>query len=159
VDLGTVRLPRLIGHSRAMDLLLTGLAVGAAEALAMGLVNRVVPDGSARAAAVGLAAELAALPQAFLRNDRLSPSSSGTCRSPRRRPTSSAAAWRRWPLARRPPVPDASPLVRAVAAARFPETGLLKLGSFPGPAGLSIAADACYGSAPSSHARHEGAVP
>jgi enoyl-CoA hydratase len=72
VDLGTVRLPRLIGHSRAMDLLLTGRAVGAAEALAMGLVNRVVPDGSARAAAVELAAELAALPQACLRNDRLS---------------------------------------------------------------------------------------
>jgi enoyl-CoA hydratase len=72
IDLGTVRLPRLIGHSRAMDLLLTGRAVGAAEALAMGLVNRVVPDGSARAAAVELAAELAALPQACLRNDRLS---------------------------------------------------------------------------------------
>jgi enoyl-CoA hydratase len=72
VDLGTVRLPRLIGHSRAMDLLLTGRAVGAAEALAMGLVNRVVPDGWARAAAVELAAELAALPQMCLRNDRLS---------------------------------------------------------------------------------------
>ena len=72
IDLGTVRLPRLIGHGRAMDLLLTGRAVGAAEALAMGLVNRVVPDGSARAAAVSLAAELAALPQTGLRHDRLS---------------------------------------------------------------------------------------
>jgi enoyl-CoA hydratase len=72
IDLGTVRLPRLIGHGRAMDLLLTGRAVGAAEALAMGLVNRVVPDGSARAAAVSLAAELAALPQTCLRHDRLS---------------------------------------------------------------------------------------
>jgi enoyl-CoA hydratase len=72
IDLGTVRLPRLIGHGRAMDLLLTGRTVGAAEALAMGLVNRVVPDGSARAAAVSLAAELAALPQTCLRHDRLS---------------------------------------------------------------------------------------
>jgi enoyl-CoA hydratase len=72
IDLGTIRLPRLIGHGRAMDLLLTGRAVGAAEALAMGLVNRVVPDGAARAAAVALAAELAALPQTCLRNDRLS---------------------------------------------------------------------------------------
>jgi enoyl-CoA hydratase len=72
MDLGTVRLPRLIGHGRAMDLLLTGRAVGAAEALAIGLVDRVVPDGSARSRAVELAGELAALPQACLRNDRLS---------------------------------------------------------------------------------------
>jgi enoyl-CoA hydratase len=72
VDLGTVRLPRLIGHGRAMDLLLTGRPVAAAEALAMGLVNRIVPDGSAREAAVALAGELAALPQACLRNDRRS---------------------------------------------------------------------------------------
>jgi enoyl-CoA hydratase len=67
IDLGTIRLPRLVGHGRAMDLLLTGRAVGA-----MGLVDRLVPDGSARAAAVALAAELAALPQAALRGDRLS---------------------------------------------------------------------------------------
>jgi len=72
MDLGTVRLPRLIGHGRAMDLLLTGREVGAAEALAIGLVDRVVPDGSARSRAVELAGELAALPQACLRNDRLS---------------------------------------------------------------------------------------
>jgi enoyl-CoA hydratase len=72
VDGGTIRLPRLIGGGRALDLILTGRAVGATEALAMGLVDRVVPDGRARAAAVELAAELAALPQACLRNDRRS---------------------------------------------------------------------------------------
>ena len=72
IDLGTIRLPRIVGHGRALDLILTGRTVGAAEALAMGLVNRVVPDGQALAATVELASQLAALPQAALRNDRLS---------------------------------------------------------------------------------------
>jgi enoyl-CoA hydratase len=72
IDGGTVRLPRLIGHSRAMDLILTGRAVEAQEALALGLANRVVPKGQAREAAEALAAELAALPQLCLRSDRLS---------------------------------------------------------------------------------------
>jgi enoyl-CoA hydratase len=72
IDGGTVRLPRLIGLSRALDLILTGRPVGAAEALAMGLANRVVPPGEARAAAEALALELAALPQLCLRQDRLS---------------------------------------------------------------------------------------
>jgi enoyl-CoA hydratase len=72
VDLGTVRLPRLIGHSRAIDLILTGRGVGADEAWAMGLVNRVTEPGGALAAAVALAHELAALPQVCLRHDRLS---------------------------------------------------------------------------------------
>jgi enoyl-CoA hydratase len=71
-DGGTVRLPRLVGLSRALDLILTGRPVGAEEALAMGLVHRIVPRGGARAAAKALAHELAALPQQCLRSDRLS---------------------------------------------------------------------------------------
>ena len=72
IDGGTVRLPRLIGQSRAMDMILTGRAVAADEALAIGLANRVVPKGQSRQAAEELAAELAALPQQCLRSDRLS---------------------------------------------------------------------------------------
>jgi enoyl-CoA hydratase len=72
IDGGTVRLPRLIGESRAMDLILTGRAVEAEEALSMGLANRVVGPGQSRAAAEELAATLADLPQTCLRQDRLS---------------------------------------------------------------------------------------
>jgi enoyl-CoA hydratase len=72
IDGGTVRLPRLVGMGRALDMILTGRPVSAAEALQIGLVNRLVPDGQARAAAEELARELAALPQACLRSDRLS---------------------------------------------------------------------------------------
>jgi len=72
VDGGTVRLPRLVGEGRALDLILSGRAVGADEALAMGLANRVVPTGTALEAAVAWAVELAALPQVCMRNDRLS---------------------------------------------------------------------------------------
>jgi enoyl-CoA hydratase len=70
IDGGTVRLPRIVGLGRALDLILTGRAVPAAEALAMGLVSRVVPAGESRGAAEALARELAALPQACLRSDR-----------------------------------------------------------------------------------------
>ena len=72
IDGGTVRLPRLIGHSRAMDMILTGRAVDATEALAIGLANRVVAKGQARQAAEELAAELAQLPQGCMRADRSS---------------------------------------------------------------------------------------
>lgn len=71
IDGGTQRLPRLIGMSRALDLILTGRPVGAEEALAMGLVNRVVPKGKAREEAEKLAVQLAEFPQVCMRNDRL----------------------------------------------------------------------------------------
>jgi enoyl-CoA hydratase len=70
IDGGTQRLPRIVGQGRALDLVLTGRTVGAQEALAMGLVTEVVPDGTERAAAVALAHRLAAFPQATLRSDR-----------------------------------------------------------------------------------------
>jgi enoyl-CoA hydratase len=72
IDGGTVRLPRLIGHSHALDMILTGRPVSGAEALRMGLANRLVPRGTARAAAVDLAKSLARFPQRCLRGDRLS---------------------------------------------------------------------------------------
>jgi enoyl-CoA hydratase len=72
IDGGTVRLPRLIGASRAMDMILTGRGVGAEEAERIGLVNRVVPTGTSLAAAQELAADLARFPQMCLREDRLS---------------------------------------------------------------------------------------
>ncbi|HLU67769.1 MAG TPA: enoyl-CoA hydratase-related protein, partial [Kofleriaceae bacterium] len=72
IDGGTIRLPRIVGMGRALDLILTGREVRADEALSMGLVTRVVPRGQARAAAEEMALQLARLPQAALRGDRLS---------------------------------------------------------------------------------------
>ena len=72
IDGGTVRLPRLIGHGRAMDMVLTGRPVDATEALAWGLVDRVAPEGAALTEALELAGQIAAFPQVCLRADRAS---------------------------------------------------------------------------------------
>ena len=72
IDGGTVRLPRIVGHGRALDMILTGRSVKADEALAFGLANRVVPKGEARGAAEQLAAEIAAFPPLCVRSDRQS---------------------------------------------------------------------------------------
>jgi enoyl-CoA hydratase len=72
IDGGTVRLPRVVGLGRALDMILTGRPVSATEALSMGLANRVVPHGQSRAAAEALAREIAAFPEECMRNDRRS---------------------------------------------------------------------------------------
>lgn len=100
IDGGTVRLPRIVGAGRAMDMILTGRAVAAPEALQIGLVNRVVGPGESRSAAERLAAELAALPQTCLRSDRMSALEQWGWTNRRRWPASSATASPRWPTVR-----------------------------------------------------------
>ncbi|HTR12195.1 MAG TPA: crotonase/enoyl-CoA hydratase family protein [Roseiarcus sp.] len=72
VDLGTIRLPRIVGHGRAMELILTGRAIGAEEAMRIGLVNEIVADGEALNRALALAERLCGFPQSAMRNDRRS---------------------------------------------------------------------------------------
>ena len=72
IDLGTIRLPRIVGHGRAMEMILTGRAVGAEEAERIGLVNVVTEDGQALTRAWALARTLSGFPQTAMRNDRLS---------------------------------------------------------------------------------------
>src|SRR5207237_1037015 len=72
IDGGTVRLPRIVGLGRALDLILTGRPVTAAAALRIGLADRTVPAGAARGAAEELAREIASFPQATMRADRAS---------------------------------------------------------------------------------------
>ena len=115
IDGGTIRLPRLIGQGRALDLILTGREVGAEEALAMGLVNRVVPPGSARDRAVAWGHELAALPQTCLRNDRRSTLEQWSLSVEDALRTSIASVGTAWPRPRPRPAPPASPRGRGGA--------------------------------------------
>jgi enoyl-CoA hydratase len=72
IDLGTIRLPRIVGHGRGLELILTGRAVGAEEAQRIGLISEVTEDGQALTRALALARTLCGLPQTAMRNDRLS---------------------------------------------------------------------------------------
>jgi enoyl-CoA hydratase len=72
IDLGTIRLPRIVGHGRALELILTGRAVSAQEALRIGLINELAEDGQALVRALALAQTLCAFPQTAMRNDRMS---------------------------------------------------------------------------------------
>ena len=119
IDGGTIRLPRLIGHSHALDMILTGRGVSGDEALRMGLVNRVVAHGEALDAAVALAAEIAALPQRCLRSDRRSSFDQWGLTSTKRWPTRPNWGWQRSSRARRRRArPDSRPARDATARDR-----------------------------------------
>ena len=118
IDGGTVRLPRLIGHSRAMDMILTGRPVRGREALEFGLANRLVPKGTALEAAVALAEELARFPQLCMQTDRMS-------------------AIRQWGL----PIEDALRFEGREGVAPLEEEALAGAGRFAGGKGRSGAFD------------------
>ena len=80
IDLGTIRLPRLIGHSQAMDLILTGRPVEAQEALQMGIANRAGAEGRGAAHAIAIAKDMARFPQMCMRDDRLGAAAMGSRR-------------------------------------------------------------------------------
>ena len=125
IDGGTVRLPRVVGHGRAMDLILTGRPVHADEALQMGLANRVVPVGESLTVAHRLAEEIAAFPQRACARTGHPPLPSGTSRSPTPCEPRVPADWKRsWPKAS--PAPTGSPPAKAATASSDVDPGALR---------------------------------
>lgn len=119
VDMGTIRLPRLIGHGRAMDLILTGRGVDAEEAMGMGLVNRVCEPGEALESAIELATQLASFPQTCMRNDRL-------------------AAIEQWDLTTDDATANEARFGLTTLRSGEPETGAREFGAGLGRHGLSV---------------------
>ena len=120
IDGGTVRLPRLIGHSHALDMILTGRGVSGDEALRMGLANRLVAHGEALDAAVALAAEIAALPQRCMRvgsSQQLRPMGTHARRGTGQRDRATVSS--RSARVRRRPARRGSPPARAVTVAEL----------------------------------------